>query len=176
MRRLAALALRALSEPALRPTAQAGPAAARALAWHARPDAPPPPRLARQGEFLSGVAHSAQWRVGHRFKARAAATWRTHGGAALMRGSQVLVEFDTKDVDRFIALADALEVRQRGAAPSFCTSAGPFTASRRSPPRRKPSQTCRWRATWLACARGAFATPLLSRAPFAHAPGQARRL
>ena len=108
MRRLAALA-RALS-PALRPTPAQAPApaaTARAFAWRTRSDAPPP-RLARPGDYLSGVAHSTQWRVGHRYKARAPAP---AGGGALTRGPQVLVEFDQRAVDLFITLADALEAR-----------------------------------------------------------------
>jgi hypothetical protein len=112
MRRLAALA-RALSlSPALRPTPAQAPAAARAFAWRTRSDAPPP-RLARPGDFLSGVAHSTQWRVGHRYKARPPAP---AGGAptAAVRSRvapQVLVEFDQRAVDLFITLADALEAR-----------------------------------------------------------------
>ena len=82
MRRVAALALRALPPGALRPQvpspAPSAAAAARAFAWQppsagTRSGAPGPPRLAAPGEYLSGVAHSTQWRVGHRYKARAAA-------------------------------------------------------------------------------------------------------
>ena len=96
MRRAAALVLRALPTGGLRPQQRPSPAstaAAAARAFGTWPGAPgfgaPPPRLARPGEYLTGVAHSTQWRVGHRFT--------------------VHVEYDTKDVDHFLELADALE-------------------------------------------------------------------
>ena len=156
MRRLSALALRALPL-ALRPTAAQGPApaaaaAARAFVWRATSDAPPP-RRALPGEHLSGVAHSTQWRVGHRHTVCAAAPAAPPAAAPRSRGaSQVLVEYDTKDVDRFIALADALEARSRGAARGATSQR--LRSPAQAPAHRKRSRTCRWRATSLACARG----------------------
>jgi hypothetical protein len=108
MRRIAASALRALRPVLDRP--MAAEPAARAFACRTKFDAPPPKMVRRPpGGYLSGVAHSALWRPGHRYKASTLPS--PTPGAPLTRSRQVLVEYDPKDVDHFIALADALEAR-----------------------------------------------------------------
>lgn len=107
MRRAAALARRALQPALERPTSWPAALSSRAFACRTKFDAPPP-KMARPGGYLSGVAHSAVWRKDHRYKAPPCSL---PSGATLTRSRQVLVEYDPKDVDRFIALADALEAR-----------------------------------------------------------------